>query len=142
MVIIADRDRGRNRGRDYKMVKLSPPEGAILTAAALFLAFSAGWLLRGQYGGAIRVETERRLTEEQRTVTSTPSTEGKVDINRATEEELSAIPGIGEALAADIVSERERGGPFLYPEDLTRVKGIGEGSIQSLMDYITVGDGI
>ena len=64
----------------------------------------------------------------------------KINVNEATAEELTAIPGIGEKLAQAIVAEREQSGPYLYPEDLLRVSGIGEESIQGLLDYITVGE--
>lgn len=127
------------------MKKLSAPEGAILVLTALFLAFGAGWALRGQYGAPIRVETERRAEPSPQQVILSPppdtSGEGKVDINRAAVEELAAVPGIGEALAMDIVAERERGGPFRFPEDLTRVQGVGEERVREILDYITAGDG-
>lgn len=127
------------------MKKLSAPGGAILALAALFLAFGAGWTLGGRYGAPIRVETTRRAGEGDRQVILSPVPEPggaeKVDINRATAEELTAVPGIGETLARDIVDERERGGPFRFPEDLIRVRGIGEENIEEILNYITAGEG-
>ncbi len=61
-----------------------------------------------------------------------------VNINLASEEELCALPGIGEATAKKIVAERESGGPFASPEDLMRVSGIGEKKFASLKDLICV----
>lgn len=125
-------------------MKISSPEKAILAAAVLFLGFLGGWLYRGQLGRPVTVETQRLLTGGaaiERTAIPSPAAAGeKVDINRATAEELTAIPGIGEKLAQAIVTERELGGPYLYPEDLLRVRGIGEESVQGLLDYITVGE--
>ena len=55
-----------------------------------------------------------------------------------TAEELETLPGIGEVRARAIVADREANGPFRIVEDLTRVKGIGEGTLAGLMDYVTV----
>ena len=65
--------------------------------------------------------------------------EGRVNINTAGPEELMTLPGIGEARAKAIIDDREANGPFTYPEDLTRVKGIGEGILAGLLDQITTG---
>lgn len=48
-----------------------------------------------------------------------------VDLERATVEDLAAVPGIGPGLAAEVVRDREERGPFLTPEALRRVRGIG-----------------
>lgn len=65
--------------------------------------------------------------------------EGKVNVNTAGLEELMTLPGIGEARARDILDDREQNGPFRYPEELTRVEGIGEGILAGLLDQITTG---
>jgi competence protein ComEA len=64
--------------------------------------------------------------------------EHKVDINRAGVDELTAIPGIGTALAERIVDFRDQHGPFGRVEDLLKVKGIGEKSFQKIRPYVTV----
>ena len=61
-----------------------------------------------------------------------------ININTATETELEDLPGIGPTLAAAIVAERERSGPFRSPDDLTRVHGIGAGRLAQLRDFVTV----
>ena len=61
-----------------------------------------------------------------------------MNINRASAEELEALPGIGPATAQKIVADRESAGPFETPEDLTRVSGIGEKKYASIADLICV----
>lgn len=48
-----------------------------------------------------------------------------VDLDTATAEDLSAVPGIGPGLAAEVVRDREERGPFGGPDGLRRVRGIG-----------------
>lgn len=65
--------------------------------------------------------------------------EGLVDLNTAGLEELMALPGIGEARARAILEDRAANGPYRYPEELVRVKGIGEGVLGNILDQITTG---
>jgi len=60
-----------------------------------------------------------------------------IDLNRADEAELSALPGIGEVLAGRIVEYREENGPFRSKDDVLAVYGIGEATYQKLEPYIT-----
>ncbi len=64
---------------------------------------------------------------------------GLIDINTADAETLMDLPGIGEVKAAAIIAYREENGPFRYPEELLNVKGIGEGILEGLLDYVTTG---
>lgn len=48
------------------------------------------------------------------------------------------LPGIGESRASDIISYRDRNGPFERPEDLMKVSGIKEATWQKLKDRIVV----
>jgi competence protein ComEA len=66
------------------------------------------------------------------------SNEPPLDINSASVAELTALPGIGPAKAAAIVAERKQE-PFRSVADLTRVKGIGERTLEELGPRITVG---
>ena len=47
---------------------------------------------------------------------------GNIDINTATEKELTTVPGIGHVMAARIIAAR----PFRSADDLKRVSGIGD----------------
>ena len=63
----------------------------------------------------------------------------KVDLNRAGQEELESLPGVGPHLASQIMEYREKLGPFQRVEDLMNVRGIGEKKFEQLKDLITVG---
>ena len=55
--------------------------------------------------------------------------QGPVRVNTADAQALTALPGIGPVLAQAIVSERQQGGSFHYPEDLLAVRGIGQSKL-------------
>jgi competence protein ComEA len=61
-----------------------------------------------------------------------------VDINTATVEGLAAIPGIGKVMAQAIVEWREQHGPFRQVDDLLKVKGIGEKSLEKIRPHVKV----
>ena len=62
----------------------------------------------------------------------------QVNVNTATAAQLQLLPRVGPALAARIIEFRTANGPFKAPEELVRVKGIGEKSFQLLEPYVTV----
>lgn len=63
---------------------------------------------------------------------------GKVDINTASAAELTGLPGIGPSKAAAIIAEREKK-PFASVDDLERVSGIGERTVEDLRSKVAVG---
>jgi competence protein ComEA len=62
-----------------------------------------------------------------------------VDVNRASADELRALPGIGAVLAARIVEARERHGPFASLDDLRRVRGLGRAKLDKLTASLALG---
>ena len=59
-----------------------------------------------------------------------------VDLDRATVEDLAAVPGIGPGLAAEVVRDREEHGPFRTPDALRRVRGIGPARMEKARPWI------
>jgi len=59
-----------------------------------------------------------------------------VDLDRATAEDLAAVPGIGPGLAAEVVRDRDEHGPFRTPDDLKRVRGIGPSRMEKARPWI------
>lgn len=64
--------------------------------------------------------------------------DGPVNINRASESDLDALPGVGPSTARAIVEDRDANGPFSTIEDLMRVSGIGEKKFEKLKSSICV----
>jgi competence protein ComEA len=54
-----------------------------------------------------------------------PLATGTVNINTATEMELSNLPGVGASKAANVVTYRQHHGNFTKVDDLMKVKGFG-----------------
>jgi competence protein ComEA len=76
--------------------------------------------------------------------TATPATRAggislKVNINTASAVELDTLPGIGPALAQQIIDDRAAHGNFNTIEDIMQVSGIGPATSDKLKDLITVG---
>ena len=61
-----------------------------------------------------------------------------VDLDRATAEDLSAVPGIGPGLAGEVVRDREERGPFHGPDALQRVRGIGPARMKQARPFLRV----
>ncbi len=60
-----------------------------------------------------------------RLAASKPSLLTPLDVNTANAEALQALPGIGPTLAGRIVAHRDTHGPFVKPDELLQVPGIG-----------------
>jgi len=61
----------------------------------------------------------------------------KININKATVDELSTLKRVGPSYAQRIVDYREQNGRFEKPEDIMKVKGIGWKTFEANKDVIT-----
>jgi competence protein ComEA len=64
---------------------------------------------------------------------------GVVDLNTADAAALESLPGVGPVLAARIVAYRDSAGPFASPEDLLRVRGVGQATLERFRDRVRTG---
>ena len=55
-----------------------------------------------------------------------------IDPSTASLAALRTLPGVGPVLAARIIEDRTRNGPYRTPDDLRRVKGIGEATLERI----------
>jgi competence protein ComEA len=124
---------------------LTPGErrGARWVVVLLLLgAATEAW--QGRHGASpeLPVEPETRSTAVASVdsgASPPPAGAAALDLNRAGESELDALPGIGPVLAARIVAERTRRGRFRAAEDLLAVPGIGPRLYERLRDRVRVG---
>ena len=65
-------------------------------------------------------------------------TDGKVNINTASVQQLMTLPGIGESKARQIIDFREENGGFERIEDIMNISGIKEGVFSKIKDFIKV----
>lgn len=120
-----------------RKIQPTKTEKILLILTAVFLLLMLALLFHARAGGAAgsyAVETERVASSSELTPDVTP-----VDINTAGTEELATLPGIGEKLAERIVKYRADNGDFASVDDLLNVSGIGEGKLEALRDYVSVG---
>ncbi len=59
-----------------------------------------------------------------------------LNVNTATEQELTTLPGVGRGLARRIVEYRVANGPFQTVDDLQNVSGVGPSKFEKMAPYI------
>lgn len=64
--------------------------------------------------------------------------EQRINLNAATAEELTQLPGIGPVLAQRILTYRDTVHPFQEPGEITAVSGIGERGYRTMADRLAV----
>ncbi|MEM8620970.1 MAG: ComEA family DNA-binding protein [Actinomycetota bacterium] len=61
-----------------------------------------------------------------------------VDVNTADAAGLENLPGVGPTIAAAIIDDRERHGPYASLSDLERVPGIGPARLAAIADLVSL----
>jgi competence protein ComEA len=77
--------------------------------------------------------SQRPIAERLQPPAPTP-----VDLNRASEEDLQRLPGIGPVLARRIVEHRQAQGTFKVVDELRRVKGIGKKTFERIRAFVVI----
>jgi competence protein ComEA len=62
----------------------------------------------------------------------------RLDLNKATAEELDTLPEVGPKLAKAIVAFRQKSGPFRRVEDLLAVPGISKRRLEKIRSHVYV----
>jgi DNA uptake protein ComE-like DNA-binding protein len=76
-----------------------------------------------QTGWTVRLVVGPLVTDISASQTLQPAP-ARIDLNRATVEELKTLPGIGPTLATRIVEHRRLHGPFRRPQDVIIIRGM------------------
>jgi competence ComEA-like helix-hairpin-helix protein len=109
--------------------RLLPARSQPLIAASLTLGLVAAaiWMARagGFSGGLVEHDHPPQV--------AIPFT---LDINSAEAAELSQLPGVGPALARRVIDHRQTHGPFLTPEAILDVPGIGEATLDRIRPHL------
>ena len=108
---------------------------------ALFLGIVLGLIFSGHTKYTTVILAKHWLPEEEATVTVQPGTLGKIDINTASVEQLTSLPGIGPGLAERIVQYRTENGYFIRLEDLLNIDGIGKTKLENIKEFICISSG-
>ncbi len=97
-------------------------EGLIMAKKILIVIFITFFMMVA--GAAVAEETRKVIT-------------GKLNINEASKQDFSLLPGIGEKTSHRIVKYREELGGFKAIEQMKRVKGIGDAVFNKTREHLT-----
>ncbi len=75
---------------------------------------------------------------ESKAIPTLPTEDNPLDLNQAGRAELELLPGIGPVKAGNIISYRDKHGPFRSIDELDDVPGIGEKTIQKIGPLIDI----
>ncbi|MBR2481878.1 MAG: helix-hairpin-helix domain-containing protein [Oscillospiraceae bacterium] len=122
------------------MRKLNPLSKGEKWIVALTLVFALA--MTGAYIYSTRMDESDEYTiragELAQGTAPIETVQWQVNINTATVEELTHLPGVGEVLAERIVAYREAHGAFRTAEELLEVDGIGESKFADMKDRIVL----
>ena len=89
-------------------------------------------------GQQLRIPERKLDGTGAKTAAQSKDDKGLVNINTADEKALDTLPGIGPSMAKRIIEYRETEGAFQSPEDIKKIRGIGEVKFPKLKDKICI----
>jgi len=143
----ASKPRKGQRGRSSK-ARRDPGERVVGGLAGAPARFDRSGLLTTETGSNGFPPPGPRIDTDVRRAVAPPYAAGapdrsarapgsRLDLDRASVEEIDRLPRVGTALARRIVASRDSAGPFGSLEALRRVKGVGAGTLEQLAPLVT-----
>lgn len=109
-----------------------------LAATGIFAALALGiYIGRNTNGFVMTLSPSPNSASSSETANSQ---RGKVNINSATVQQLTMLPGIGEIKATRIIEVREELGGYTSIDELLNVEGIGNALLEGIKPYIIIGE--
>ena len=130
-------------------MKIGKYEILVIVISLALVMFTIGFFAgRGSVDDMISVETQVADVSKDAALTADAddgeedenvlSPSEKINLNTATEEELAALPGIGEVLAERILQYREKNGEFETISEVMNVSGIGDKKFNAIKDSVII----
>ncbi len=130
-------------------MKIGKYEILVIVISLALVMFTIGFFAgRGSVDDMISVETQVADVSKDAALTADAddgeedenvlSPGEKINLNTATEEELAALPGIGEVLAERILQYREKNGEFETISEVMNVSGIGDKKFNAIKDSVII----
>lgn len=123
------------------MIKLKGKAKLLVPLGIVIAALAAGFILDKLHKTGFKVERMEPggINDHAVVMAEAPEkTAGLININTATAEELTELKGIGEGIAENIVSYREAAGDFESVDELLNVSGIGKSKLEDIRDMVCV----
>ena len=111
------------------MIHLTSAEKRVMVTIALVVAISA----------SVSVAVKKfPFLKNAANLLESPELYPKVDINRASYQQLVDLPYLGDKTAKAIIAYREEFGRFTSADDLVKVKGISFGNLAKFKPYLRI----
>jgi competence protein ComEA len=116
-------------------------ERAVVVFLAVSLAVGSLVMAARRVDPSLVADTQSPGADSASLVQPAETQEWPIDVNRASADELVALPGIGPVRAAAIIALRDERGRFGSIDELLDVKGIGPKTLERLRPLAIAGPG-